>query len=150
MLEYPTQIKSSFCSPIDRFFKIVILDVSEDSLEHEVCMINRKLFRPSLSELRDQGSPKSVDGQKRRVPPDQTNAEQYYYLKQMTNRTPMIVHLIDGEKIRGIIEWYDRACIKVNRNLEPNLLIPKHTIKYIYKQTEDKKDLGDLENKTKC
>ena len=105
-------------------------------------MVNRKLIRPSLSGLRDQSSAKHADGPKRRVPPEQTNAEQYYYLKQMTGKTPMVVQLIDGEEIRGVIEWYDRNCIKVNRETEPNLLIPKNVIKYIFKQYEDKPGLG--------
>jgi len=105
-------------------------------------MVNRKLIRPSLSGLREQSTSKYADSPKRRVPPDQTNAEQYYYLKQMTGKTPMVVRLIDGEEIRGVIEWYDRNCIKVNRETEPNLLIPKNVIKYIFKQHEDKPALG--------
>jgi len=76
--------------------------------------------------------------QKKRVPPEVTNAEQYYYLKQMSSKTPMVVQLLDGEEIFGIIEWYDKHCIKVNRDIEPNLMIPKQVIKYIYKQNEKK------------
>jgi sRNA-binding regulator protein Hfq len=49
----------------------------------------------------------------------------------------MVVKLIDGEEIRGVIEWYDRSCIKVHRQDGPNLLILKHTIKYMFKQNED-------------
>ncbi len=74
--------------------------------------------------------------QRKRVPPEQTNAEQYYYLKQMTGRTTMVVKLVDGEEIRGVIEWYDKDCIKVNRDDRPNLLIPKPSIKYLFKQDE--------------
>lgn len=103
-------------------------------------MVNRKLIRPSLSEMRDQGPGKYADGQKKRVPPEQTHAEQYYYLKQMTSRTAMVVRLIDGETIHGIIEWYDRDCIKVNRLDGPNLLIPKHVIKYIHKANREDED----------
>ena len=77
-----------------------------------------------------------VTAQRKGVPPEQTNAEQYYYLKQMTGRTPMVVKLVDGEEIHGIIEWYDKDCIKVNRDDGPNLLIPKHFIKYLFKQDE--------------
>lgn len=105
-------------------------------------MVNRKLIRPSLTELREQTSVKfssggsSASASKKRVPAEQTNAEQYYYLKQMSNRTPMVVMLIDGEEIQGVIEWYDKNCIKVNRETEPNLLIQKHVIKYIFKQNE--------------
>jgi host factor-I protein len=99
-------------------------------------MVNRKLIRPSLSGVREQTPSKQTDGQRKRVPPDQTSAEQYYYLKQMSNKTPMVVRLLDGEEIFGIIEWYDKDCIKVNRETRPNLLIPKHVIKYIYKEHE--------------
>lgn len=103
-------------------------------------MVNRRLIRPSLSDLRDQGPGKFSSAQKKRVPPEQTHAEQYYYLKQMTSRTPMVVRLIDGEEIRGIIEWYDKTCIKVNRDRKPNLLIPKHVIKYMHKEREEDED----------
>ncbi len=101
-------------------------------------MVNRKLIRPSLSNTKEPKPSKYVDGQKKRVPPEITNAEQYYYLKQMSSKTPMVVKLVDGEEVLGIIEWYDRHCIKVNRDVEPNLLIPKHVIKYIYKEDEIK------------
>ncbi len=70
---------------------------------------------------------------KKRVPPEQTHAENYYYRKQMEARTPMVVVLTDGEVVRGTIEWYDKNCIKLHRNGEPNLLIFKHAIKYLYK-----------------
>lgn len=104
-------------------------------------MVNRKLIRPSLSELREQQqqvSSKFAGAQRKRVPPEQTNAEQYYYLKQMSSKTPMVIKLLDGELIRGVIEWYDRSCIKVNRETEPNLLILKHQIKYMFKENEVK------------
>jgi len=99
-------------------------------------MVNRKLIRPSLSELKDPTSSKYTESQRKRVPPEQTNAEQYYYLKQMTNKTPIVVKLLDGEEIFGAIEWYDRDCIKINRDYEPNLLILKQAIRYIYKKPE--------------
>ena len=100
-------------------------------------MANRKLIRPSLTELRDQGSSKFSNSGKKKVPPEQTNAEQYYYLKQMTNKTPVVVTLTDGEELRGVIEWYDKHCIKVNRDDAPNLLVQKSVIKYIFKQEEE-------------
>lgn len=103
-------------------------------------MVNRKLIRPSLSELRDQDQSSYGRGPKKRVPPEQTSAEEYYYLKQMANKTPMVVLLNDGEELHGIIEWYDKHCIKVNREVEPNLLVPKHSIKYMYKENEIKEN----------
>jgi sRNA-binding regulator protein Hfq len=35
-----------------------------------------------------------------------------------------------------VIEWYDKYCLKVSRNGEPNLLIYKPSIKYMYKESE--------------
>jgi sRNA-binding regulator protein Hfq len=100
--------------------------------------VNRKLIRPNLTELKDQlASSKSVAPRPRRVPPEQTNAESFYYLKQMNSKTPMVVVLQDGEEIRGIIEWYDKNCLKVNRADRPNLLLLKHNIKYLYKESEE-------------
>lgn len=92
---------------------------------------NRKLIRPSLTEIKDQRTRK--DGPKKSTPPDQTNAENFYYLKQMQSKTPMTIVLKDGETLKGVIEWYDKGCLKVNREGEPNLLVFKSNIKYMYK-----------------
>ena len=70
------------------------------------------------------------------TPPESTNAENFYYLKQMNSKTPMVIILTDGEEVRGWIEWYDKTCLKVNREGAPNLLIQKHCIKYLFKQEE--------------
>ena len=72
----------------------------------------------------------------RTAPPEATNAENFYYLKQMNSKTPMVIVMTDGEEIRGWIEWYDKSCLKVNRTGAPNLLIQKHWIKYLFKQDE--------------
>jgi sRNA-binding regulator protein Hfq len=72
------------------------------------------------------------------VPPEQTNAEAYYYLKQMQSKTPIVVRLVDGEELRGWIEWYDKDVIKLNREHGPNLLIPKRSIKYLFKEEEER------------
>ena len=102
---------------------------------------NRKLIRPSFNEFKEKtDSPrKSPAGgpQKRPVPPDQTNAENFYYVKQMQSKTPMAITLKDGEVIKGVIEWYDRSCLKVNRVGAPNLMIYKSNIKYMFKDEEE-------------
>ena len=83
-------------------------------------------------------APQGLGSPRRKIaPPEQTNAESFYYLKQMQAKTPMVVVLQNDEKIRGIIEWYDKHCLKINRIKEPNVLVPKHNIKYIYKQDEE-------------
>ncbi|HUX07063.1 MAG TPA: hypothetical protein VMX35_07075 [Acidobacteriota bacterium] len=104
----------------------------------------RKLIRPKLAGLKSQATPKGdsvvltapAATRRKRIPPEQTNAENFYYLKQMANKTPMRVIMYDGEEIRGVIEWYDRDCLKVNRNKEPNLVVMKRYIKYIFKERE--------------
>ena len=96
---------------------------------------NRKLIRPSLTELKEQITPPRR-GQKKPAPPDQTNAENFYYVKQMQSKTPMVFVLHDGETLHGVIEWYDKSCLKVNRTEGANLLLYKPNIKYMYKDGE--------------
>lgn len=102
----------------------------------EEYLVNRKLIRPSLADIQDR---MTVRMQKKKpTPQEQTNAESFYFLKQMQNRTPMVVVLNDGQQLRGIIEWYDRNCIKVNRDKDPNLMVYKHAVRYMFKENEDK------------
>ena len=98
----------------------------------------RRAFR-SLTEFKR--TPRNGNGNgnsrnNRPAPPDVTNAENFYYLKQMNSKTPMVIILTDGEEVRGCIEWYDKGSLKVNRDGAPNLLIQKHCIKYLFKQEE--------------
>ena len=126
--------------------------------------MNRKLIRTTLAEVkgkarevpqpreRSNGSSRaSNDGgqrerapqqhapvqvKKRIPPPNETNAEIFYYKKQIDAHTLMVIVLLDGEEIEGTIEWYDRGALKVNRKGAPNLLVLKRNIKYIYKADE--------------
>jgi len=52
----------------------------------------------------------------------------------MQGKTHMVVVLRDGEEVHGVIEWYDRSCLKLNRFDGPNLMIYKPSIKYMYKE----------------
>lgn len=78
------------------------------------------------------------ESRQKNVPPTETHAEKYYYKKQIDARTLMVVTLIDGEEIVGTIEWYDTEALKINRENDPNLMILKHNIKYMYKASERK------------
>ena len=98
-------------------------------------MSDRKLIRPSMNELVDK-NPNRMTTRRKQAPAEQTNAESFYYLKQMQNRTAMVVVLTDGTELRGWIEWYDKNCIKLNRSDAPNLLLFKHTIKFMFKEEE--------------
>jgi hypothetical protein len=127
--------------------------------------VNRKLIRTTLAEVkgkarempqpreRSNGSQRSSGGgdreahrpvqhnapvavRKRTPPPMETNAELFYYKKQIDSHTPMVIVLLDGEEIEGTIEWYDRGALKVNRKDAPNLLLLKRNIKYMFKADE--------------
>ncbi|HEY7352844.1 MAG TPA: RNA chaperone Hfq [Terriglobales bacterium] len=112
---------------------------------------NRKLIRPLLNHNNHSGQtsadrrerperpPDRLNGARKTAPPEQTNAENFYFQKQMQSKTPMVIVLTDGEEVHGWIEWYDRACIKVNRTGAPNVMIYKPSIKYIYKEGENRK-----------
>ncbi|HEY6969969.1 MAG TPA: RNA chaperone Hfq [Candidatus Angelobacter sp.] len=108
--------------------------------------INRKLIRPSLSAPIPRTEPVSERRERLertdRMPSmkkafsDQTHAENFYYQKQMQSKTPVVVVLKDGEQVTGLIEWYDKNCIKLNRHGASNLLLYKPSIRYMYKAGE--------------
>jgi host factor-I protein len=102
--------------------------------ERRVETLTKKPIRASMGgESRDTLRRPPVAAAKKSTPPDQTNAEQFYYSKQMQGKTPMVVVLTDGEQLEGVIEWYDKDCLKLNRDGAPNLLLYKHCIKYLFK-----------------
>src|SRR5262249_24117228 len=91
-----------------------------------------------LTEIKEQLQPApKLYRQRKPIPPEQTNAESFYYLKQMTNKPRMAIHLKDGEQVRRVIEWYDRHALKVHRVGEPDILVLKDTIKYRYRENEE-------------
>ena len=99
---------------------------------------NRKLIRPSFNEVKDQKEKSNGNrNAKKSTPPEQTHAENFYYLKQMQSKTHMVIVMTDGEVLHGVIEWYDKNCLKVNRDEGPNLLVYKPSIKYLYKEDQD-------------
>jgi host factor-I protein len=109
--------------------------------------VSRKLIRPSLSAPTTRTEPVSERRERlertdrmpaRRITPsDQTHAENFYYQKQIQSQTPVVVVMKDGDQIQGLIEWYDKNCIKLNRG-GVNLLVYKPAIRYIYKAGEVK------------
>ena len=99
----------------------------------------RKLYKPNLKEINQKNK---KENKRKPPPPYKTHAENYYYIKQMNNRTQLILELINGEVIKGLIEWYDERCLKVKKLEGGNLIVFKEHIKYICKNSdfgEDKK-----------
>jgi host factor-I protein len=111
----------------------------------ESFMVNRRMFRPGFPDVKDPLPPRAAVGNhsagpapsKKPAPPEITHAENFYWIKQMQSRTPMAIVLEDGETLRGVVEWYDRDCIKLTRQGSPNLMIFKRTIKYVHKDGEE-------------
>lgn len=111
--------------------------------------INRKLIRPSLGSPTPRTEPVSerrerlertdrMPGFKKISTQDQTHAENFYYQKQIQGKTPVILVLKDGEQMQGLIEWYDRICIKISRHGNSNVLLYKAAIRYMYKAGENR------------
>lgn len=109
-------------------------------------MTTRKLIRPNLTEIKEKlahARTPTAAAKRKAAPPEITSAEAFYYLKQMNSKTPMVVVLQDGELLHGVIEWYDRNAIKVNRVGAPNLLVMKQAVKYMFKADEEKGMRGE-------
>ncbi|HEX9121122.1 MAG TPA: RNA chaperone Hfq [Terriglobales bacterium] len=69
---------------------------------------------------------------KAKVPPPEETFEEAAYLKALGEKQkPVSVKLLDGEVVRGWIEYYDKSMIRLTREGEPNLFIFKHEIMYI-------------------
>jgi host factor-I protein len=64
-------------------------------------------------------------------PPDDTRQEAAYLKTLGENQTPVSIKLMDGEVVRGWIEYYDRRMVRLTRDGAPNLFIFKHDIAYI-------------------
>ena len=109
--------------------------------------MNRKLIRPNLNEYKEKMSREPV--KKKTHPPSETYAENYYYLKQMNKKTHVSLVFVDGETVDGVIEWYDRNCIKLNRTDAPNLLIYKRSVKYILKLEDADTDVAEKKGQPK-
>ncbi len=64
-------------------------------------------------------------------PPDETLQEAAYLKALGEKQTPVTVKLLDGECVRGWVEYYDQNMIRLTREGAPNLFIFKHEILYI-------------------
>src|SRR5437899_3840833 len=69
---------------------------------------------------------------RRQAAPEQTFREAEYIDRLSKSRTPVVVKLIDGEEVKGWIEYYDKDIIRITRDAQPNLFIYKSRVKYLY------------------
>src|SRR5450759_2248766 len=76
----------------------------------------------------------SNDGSSRKgksPPPDDTRQEAAYLKMLGEKQLPVRIKLMDGDIVRGWIEYYDRRMVRLTREGAPNLFIFKHEIAYI-------------------
>jgi host factor-I protein len=81
-------------------------------------------FRPP------QGNPSAA--KRGRTPPPEDTFEEVAFLKLLGEKQKQVsVKLMDGQTVRGWVEYYDKNMIRLTREGEPNLFIYKHEIMYI-------------------
>jgi host factor-I protein len=69
---------------------------------------------------------------RRQAAPETTFREAEYIDRLSKSKTLVVVKLIDGEEVRGWIEYYDKDIIRITRDTQPNLFIYKNRVKYLF------------------
>ena len=69
-------------------------------------------------------------------PPRKLLKKQLYLKAIGEKQKPVSIKLVDGEVVRGWIEYYDRDMVRLTRDDQPNLFIFKHDILYIAEDAE--------------
>ncbi len=67
---------------------------------------------------------------------DSTDAENYYYVKQIDRKTLMTIEFMDGEELCGKIEWFDKDCIKLQCRDGRRSIIFKHSVRSMRKEVK--------------
>src|SRR5437868_2714523 len=101
--------------------------------------VSRKLIRPTMPDGQARAPERTVRTEKvtrKVVAGEQTHAEDFYFQKQIQAKTLITLVLKNGESLVGMIEWYDKNCLKINRNGKTGILIYKTAIRYMYKSSE--------------
>ena len=89
-------------------------------------------FRPP------QASPNAA--KRGRTPPPEETFEEATFLKALGEKQkPVSIKLMDGETVRGWIEYYDKNMVRLTREGGPNLFIFKHEIMYIAEDSGKRK-----------
>jgi host factor-I protein len=79
---------------------------------------------------------------RRQAAPETTFREAEYIDRLSKSRTGVVVKLIDGEEVRGWIEYYDKDIIRITRDTQPNLFIFKNRVKYLYEDPSNPRSRG--------
>ena len=66
------------------------------------------------------------------MPPPGETGQEALYLRSLSDRQVVVqIKLRDGETVRGWIEYFDDAMLRLTREGQPNLFIYKHQIRAI-------------------
>jgi host factor-I protein len=75
-----------------------------------------------------------------RTPPPEETFEEAAFLKFLGEKQrPVTLKLMDGQVVRGWIEYYDKNMVRLTREGAPNLFIFKHEIMYIAEDSAKRK-----------
>ncbi len=67
-----------------------------------------------------------------KTPPPGETGQETLYLRSLSDRQVVVqIKLRDGETVRGWIEYFDDAMLRLTREGQPNLFIYKHQIRSI-------------------
>lgn len=111
----------------------------------------RKLVRPSLKDVLEEGTQAKAETPKKTVPAEQaitprkmtekfsannpppfaTHYEIDYLISLIEEKKHVTVTLTSGEEYQGFIEYYDKKFIRLTQENAPNQFIFKTSIKYI-------------------
>jgi host factor-I protein len=87
-------------------------------------------FRPGSPQAAKQG----------RTPPPEETFQEAAFLKSLGEKQrPVSIKLMDGQLVRGWIEYYDKNMLRLTRDGAPNLFIFKHEIMYIAEEPGKRK-----------
>ena len=90
---------------------------------------------PRTRNGRDRGHAGAAEGDERRgprrPPPEATGHEAEWLFKLRAEAVPVRVELTDGSVVRGVIEYYDRDLIKIQRERGPHLLLRKPDVRLL-------------------
>ena len=76
------------------------------------------------------GGGRSAPG-RRKVPPPATGREADYFQQVKDARAPVVVELADGQRVEGVVEYFDRDMVKITRPEGPHVFVRKSDIRYV-------------------
>lgn len=95
------------------------------------------VYNRCMSFRAPQGNP---NAKRSRTPPPEETFEEATFLKTLGEKQkPVSLKLMDGQVVRGWIEYYDKNMVRLTREGAPNLFIFKHEIMYIAEDSGKRK-----------